>query len=309
MTTRSGGMISHFSREYEMLPFLKSLFPEENASSEPNTADQGVRFITTQGINYYLDECLKKAQKEIILIAPYIKIEPRLREILMERKSKGVKIVIVCREQELRDSLSDIATLLLDRPTLHAKCYLTESAAIITSLNLYTFSQINNDEMGLVIHKERNESLYNDIKDEALRLCHAGNTRVCKEESTQQQGVLQLGKEYEQEELNAFFGFSYKGNAGIKQSERGDIVLFIRTGSNKYQNEEKNGILYFQGQNTGEGEQKLIYGNKLLYDCYQNRESHIFLFRDNVYSGKYFICQQPYMQSGKWFFPLRPKTA
>ena len=69
-----------------MLPFLKSLFPEENASSEPNTADQGVRFVTTQGINYYLDECLKKAQKEIILIAPYIKIEPRLREILMDLK-------------------------------------------------------------------------------------------------------------------------------------------------------------------------------------------------------------------------------
>ncbi len=36
---------------------------------------------------------------------------------------------------------------------LHAKCYLNESECIISSLNLYEFSQINNNEMGILIRK------------------------------------------------------------------------------------------------------------------------------------------------------------
>ena len=36
---------------------------------------------------------------------------------------------------------------------LHAKCYLNESTCIISSLNLYEFSQVNNNEMGVLIEK------------------------------------------------------------------------------------------------------------------------------------------------------------
>lgn len=38
---------------------------------------------------------------------------------------------------------------------LHAKCYLNEAACIIGSLNLYDFSQVNNNEMGVWIDKLR----------------------------------------------------------------------------------------------------------------------------------------------------------
>ncbi len=53
---------------------------------------------------------------------------------------------------------------------LHAKCYLNESEAIITSMNLYEFSQVNNNEMGIYIVKETDALLYNEIYEEVKRL-------------------------------------------------------------------------------------------------------------------------------------------
>ena len=57
-------------------------------------------------------------------------------------------------------------------PRLHAKCYLNEQAAIITSLNLYEFSQQNNEEMGVYIeNKDIGKKLYAEIFSDVNRLC------------------------------------------------------------------------------------------------------------------------------------------
>jgi phosphatidylserine/phosphatidylglycerophosphate/cardiolipin synthase-like enzyme len=53
---------------------------------------------------------------------------------------------------------------------LHAKCYLNENEAILTSMNLYEFSQVNNNEMGIHIDKATDPDLYKDIYEEAQRL-------------------------------------------------------------------------------------------------------------------------------------------
>ena len=53
---------------------------------------------------------------------------------------------------------------------LHAKCYLNESLCIITSLNLYEFSQVNNNEMGVLIQRSEDTDLYRDAYEEAQRI-------------------------------------------------------------------------------------------------------------------------------------------
>lgn len=53
---------------------------------------------------------------------------------------------------------------------LHAKCYLNEELCIITSLNLYEFSQVNNNEMGVLIRRSDDAELYKDAYEEAQRL-------------------------------------------------------------------------------------------------------------------------------------------
>ena len=53
---------------------------------------------------------------------------------------------------------------------LHAKCYLNEEKALITSMNFYEFSQVNNEEMGIVVTKSEDPALYEDINKEVQRL-------------------------------------------------------------------------------------------------------------------------------------------
>jgi hypothetical protein len=47
---------------------------------------------------------------------------------------------------------------------------LNESECIITSLNLYEFSQVNNNEMGVLIYRNEDTKLYADTYDEAQRI-------------------------------------------------------------------------------------------------------------------------------------------
>jgi phosphatidylserine/phosphatidylglycerophosphate/cardiolipin synthase-like enzyme len=53
---------------------------------------------------------------------------------------------------------------------LHAKCYMNEEMCIITSLNLYEFSQVNNNEMGILIQRSDDSQLYKDAYEEAQRI-------------------------------------------------------------------------------------------------------------------------------------------
>lgn len=53
---------------------------------------------------------------------------------------------------------------------LHAKCYLNEELCIVTSLNLYEFSQVNNNEMGILIRRTEDAELYRDAYEEAQRI-------------------------------------------------------------------------------------------------------------------------------------------
>ena len=53
---------------------------------------------------------------------------------------------------------------------LHAKCYMNEEMCIVTSVNLYEFSQVNNNEMGILIRCAEDSQLYKDAYEEAQRI-------------------------------------------------------------------------------------------------------------------------------------------
>ena len=257
-----------------------------------------IKYLTTQGNNYYLENLLKTAKSKIILISPYIQLQPRIREILKEKKQNGIKISIVCRKKDLKEEITEYLTAIFDAPRLHAKCYLNEQAAIITSLNLYEFSQQNNIEFGVYVENKwfGGKKLYTEILRNANRLCK--NTKQ------PQKHALQINTKYSPEELNNIFDFEYRRPAGIKQSRRfGNIVLFSDQ-SSIYQDKKIGDIIYYQGQNTGTGPQELKYGNKILYEAYKNKD-RTHLFRNYIYKGEYTIIKKPYLENDKWIFQLK----
>jgi hypothetical protein len=180
---------------------------------------------------------------------------------------------------------------------------MNENEAILTSLNLYEFSQQNNEEMGVYV-KNQNDgvSIYKEMLLEVARLC---KNRIPNQITTTTDNLsLEIGTKYSATQLQQVFNFSYQGPAGIKETASGDIVLFSNTGSTPYTDKKAGNIIYYQGQNTGEGEQKLIYGNKLLYYSYGNSKIKIFLFKNYTYAGEYTVVEKPYLEQGKWIFPL-----
>ena len=72
---------------------------------------------------------------------------------------------------DLKEPLKEYSIQIFDVPTLHAKCYINEHEAILTSLNLYEFSRQNNEEMGIYVKNQSEGVVYNnEILLEAARL-------------------------------------------------------------------------------------------------------------------------------------------
>ena len=133
------------------------------------------KFLDTTGISYHLETIIKNSTKRLVLISPFLKINDRIKDLLEDKDRLKIDIRVVYGKNELKpeesnwlNSKNSIRTSFCKN--LHAKCYLNSNEALVTSMNLYEFSQNNNNEMGIYVKKDEDESLYNDIHEEANRL-------------------------------------------------------------------------------------------------------------------------------------------
>lgn len=133
------------------------------------------KFLTTSGITYHLESLVKCAKEKLILISPFLKVNERLRQILDDKDREKIDIRVVYGKNELQPEennwLKSKASIRSSFcKNLHAKCFLNESEALITSMNLYEFSQVNNEEMGILVAKDQDQGLYASVYEEAMRL-------------------------------------------------------------------------------------------------------------------------------------------
>jgi len=131
-------------------------------------------FLDTTAISYHLERLLKTAKRRIVLISPYLKLRPRVRELIEDAARIGVQIQIVYGKKEQCDEVALLKAMTRVSVTfcknVHAKCYLNEDFGMVTSLNLYDFSQANNQEMGILFAKVTEPDLYQSVSQEALRI-------------------------------------------------------------------------------------------------------------------------------------------
>jgi len=115
------------------------------------------KFLTTSATSYHLEE------------------RNKIKELLEDKNRLKIDIRIIYGKVELTNEESNwlkeldyIRTSFCEN--LHAKCYMNENICIVTSMNLYDFSQINNNEMGILIKKDEDLQLYKDTKEEVERI-------------------------------------------------------------------------------------------------------------------------------------------
>ena len=132
-------------------------------------------FLTTTGISNSLESIITETKERLVIVSPYLKVNPLLKDLLEEKDRWKIDIRVIYGKSELNpqesswlESLTSVRTSFCEN--LHAKCYMNEATALITSMNLYEFSQVNNREMGILVSREDDPELYQKIYDEVGRL-------------------------------------------------------------------------------------------------------------------------------------------
>lgn len=160
------------------------------------------KFLGTTATNYHLEKLIKEACERLIIISPYLKFNDRFKALLEDQDRMRIDIRIIYGKSELAPqeinwlgSLESVRTSFLQN--LHAKCYLNERAVIITSMNLYEFSQLNNDEMGVYIERDSEPELYQEAYDEVQRLIRSSQQVRLAAEKVEESSKTSGQPEYE----------------------------------------------------------------------------------------------------------------
>lgn len=131
--------------------------------------------LDTYETNTWISHLSEDARKHLVIICPYLKINGKLRRTLEVADSKGVDLYVIYGKRELDDSTmtwlkglrhSNIASI----KDLHAKLYMNEEFAVISSMNLYEYSQVNNEELGVLCGRKEDRQEYKDIIFQVMRL-------------------------------------------------------------------------------------------------------------------------------------------
>lgn len=117
------------------------------------------KYLRTSGISAGIEDLIREARERLYIISPYLKLSDNIRELLNDKEREKAEVRIIFGKQELNPTdMSYLQNLKYVRlyfsKNLHAKCYLNEKKMIISSMNLYEFSQQNNREMGILIERE-----------------------------------------------------------------------------------------------------------------------------------------------------------
>jgi len=201
------------------------------------------KFLDTTGVSYHLQQLINNANEKLILISPYLKLNERLKQSLEDKDRMKIDVRLIYGKSELQPaennwlkSLRSIRTSFCQN--LHAKCYLSENEAIITSMNLYEFSQQNNNEMGVYIDKNKteDEQLYADVCTEAMRLVRISDeikVSVAKVPKGNEESIKKTIKP-----VSGVSGFCIRCGEKIKLNPMSPYCLKCFKSWKKYENEE-----------------------------------------------------------------------
>lgn len=136
------------------------------------------KYLRTSSITAEVENLITEAKEKLYIISPYLKLSDQIKELLNDKEREKVDVRIIFGKQELNPSELEFLQSfqyirLYFSKNLHAKCYLNENFMIISSMNLYEFSQQNNREMGILISKDNgDEKVYEDALRDIDSILH-----------------------------------------------------------------------------------------------------------------------------------------
>lgn len=120
------------------------------------------KFLTGKPLSDAIDAIIWEAQQTLLIVSPYIKLDDHFKNLFNKHKDNPELHVILIfgkNEKSVHKSLNKedfdffkkfLNISIIYVPNLHAKYYGNEFQGIITSINLYDYSFINNIEFGVI---------------------------------------------------------------------------------------------------------------------------------------------------------------
>lgn len=142
------------------------------------------KYLDTAHITSELMTLLKEAKEKIILVTYSLQVNNQIQERLKTKSKLGTlsEITIIYGNTKLKEKeliwMEEIDDLrVFQKKNLHAKCYINENKAIISSMNLYDYSQTSNIEMGFLIDREIDKEAYASMMEDIADLKINGDRR------------------------------------------------------------------------------------------------------------------------------------
>ncbi len=163
-------------------------------------------FLTTLGTSNSIEQLILNTRKNLTLVTPYLKLSTIMIDRIKYACTKDIKITLIYgkshlekKEKNILSGLSNVQIYFCQN--LHAKCYFNEDSLIITSMNLYEYSQNNNREMGIEFDKESDKDIFlkaieevNSIKNSSILEKDFSKNNIQKKIAVQKKDILKLDK-------------------------------------------------------------------------------------------------------------------
>lgn len=190
-----------------------------------------MEIIGTTKISYEIEKILNEAEDYLVLVSPYLKLNDRLKVRLSDSLNRVEKAYLIYRHGSLnfldKKWLSSYKNLkLFEVKNLHSKIYLNEEQTIITSMNLYEYSQINNHEIGVLLDNSWDDTHFKSTLNEI---------RIILDSSTDSKNhgfneIIELSEDYSMRRL---FSELYKYSFPNIKSGSDEAYLFVSNAARK----------------------------------------------------------------------------
>ncbi len=197
-------------------------------------------FLTTVGNSYGIEKIIIKSEMILTIVTPFLKLSNTLVERMIDADKRNVKIVLIYGKDELnrkeKKNLHKLKNIkVYFYKNLHAKCYYNENEMIITSMNLYEFSERNNREMGILIDRRKDRQIYKDAIEEVNSILNTAkidnnltNLETNEEITTTNPFLLQLEKRI-REKYNKFEIVLLEDELTIEDFPCEDLKINVRS--------------------------------------------------------------------------------
>jgi phosphatidylserine/phosphatidylglycerophosphate/cardiolipin synthase-like enzyme len=136
--------------------------------------------LNTTELNLEIENMFKKEKHFILILSPYLDLTDKIQSIL---SLSVAKVIILYREIKKESKKIKIDEFKTAMPKVnfycvqnfHAKAYITSGTLIITSLNLYEHSQINNFELGIILKNTSYNKMIGKLLEELRILFEMNN--------------------------------------------------------------------------------------------------------------------------------------